>query len=62
MFIPDIRKKRGGYGRAISQKVGLETHFALYSGGTWSITGYCKNCMPRIRGLPSPMFIPYIMQ
>jgi hypothetical protein len=39
------------YGRARSQKVGRETHFALYSGGTWTIEVYTKNIMSLIRGL-----------
>jgi hypothetical protein len=38
------------YGRARSQKVGRETHFALYSGGTLTLEVYPKNFRPLIRG------------
>jgi hypothetical protein len=37
------------YGRARSHKVGCKTHFALYSGGTWTLEVYPKNFRPLIR-------------
>jgi hypothetical protein len=37
------------YGRTRSQKVGHKTHFALYSGGTWTLEVYPKNFRPLIR-------------
>jgi hypothetical protein len=39
------------YGRTKSQEARRKTHFALYSGGTWTIEVYPKNFRPLIRGL-----------